>query len=88
MLHCIGEGHFKSNPNPTPYVTDSACPAPQAWGVLESQAGNYQLARRLFRCAVKAFPQSEPSWKVQLLCHALLISTAPLTCSSTVELRC
>lgn len=36
----------------------------QAWGVLESQAGNYQLARRLFRCAVKAHPQSEPSWKV------------------------
>ena len=40
---------------------------PQAWGVLESQAGNYQLARRLFRCAVKAYPQSEPSWKVWLM---------------------
>lgn len=32
--------------------------------MLEQQAGNYQLARQLFRCAVKAFPQSEPSWKV------------------------
>jgi hypothetical protein len=47
----------------------------QAWGVLESQAGNYQLARRLFRCAVKAYPQSEPSWKVWPGC---LLWSAPV----------
>lgn len=50
-------------------MTPSACEL-QAWGVLESQAGNYQLARQLFRCAVKAYPQSEPSWKVCLSVQA------------------
>ena len=39
--------------------------AEQAWGVLEKKAKNYQLARKLFRCAVKAMPQSEPSWQVR-----------------------
>ena len=38
------------------------CGGAQAWGVLEAKAGKYQLARQLFRCAVKVNPQSEPSW--------------------------
>jgi hypothetical protein len=36
----------------------------QAWGVLESQQGNIDLARQLFKCAVKADPKSEASWLV------------------------
>ncbi len=38
----------------------------QAWGVLEAEDGNIQLARQLFKCAVKADPGSEPSWLVRL----------------------
>eukprot|EP00884_Botryococcus_braunii_P022420 jgi/Botrbrau1/8862/Bobra.50_2s0019.1 len=34
----------------------------QAWGVLEAEAGHPQLARQLFKCAVKADPESVPSW--------------------------
>jgi len=41
----------------------------QAWGVLEAGEGNVQLARQLFRCAVKANPASEASWLVSTL-HA------------------
>ena len=37
----------------------------QAWAVLEAADGNTQLARQLFRCAVKADPSSEPSWLVR-----------------------
>ena len=36
----------------------------QAWAVLESQQGNVDLARQLFKCAVKADPASEASWLV------------------------
>ena len=36
----------------------------QAWGVLEAQHGTTQLARELFKCAVKADPKSEKSWAV------------------------
>lgn len=36
----------------------------QAWAVLEAQHGTVQLARELFKCAVKANPQSEVSWAV------------------------
>jgi len=36
----------------------------QAWAVLEAQHGTIQLARELFKCAVKANPQSEVSWAV------------------------
>ena len=39
----------------------------QAWAVLEAADGNTQLARQLFRCAVKADPSSEPSWLVRTL---------------------
>jgi hypothetical protein len=34
--------------------------------VLEAEDGNIQLARQLFKCAVKADPGSEPSWLVRL----------------------
>lgn len=34
----------------------------QAWAVLEVGDQNYSMARQLFKCAVKANPQSEPSW--------------------------
>ncbi len=37
----------------------------QAWGVLEAQQGNIDLARQLFKCAVKADPTSEKSWLVR-----------------------
>lgn len=37
----------------------------QAWAVLEAADGNTQLARQLFKCAVKADPSSEPSWLVR-----------------------
>ena len=36
----------------------------QAWAMLERDAGNPELARELFKCAVKADPKSEPSWLV------------------------
>ena len=36
----------------------------QAWGVLEAGEGNIQLARQLFKCAVKADSTSEASWLV------------------------
>ena len=39
----------------------------QAWAVLEAADGNTQLARQLFRCAVKADPSSEPSWLVRTI---------------------
>lgn len=39
----------------------------QAWGVLEAGEGNIQLARQLFKCAVKADPASEASWLVSSL---------------------
>lgn len=35
----------------------------QAWGCLEWRAGNVQLARELFKCAVKADAKSTPSWQ-------------------------
>lgn len=38
----------------------------QAWAVLEAADGNTQLARQLFKCAVKADPSSEPSWLVRM----------------------
>ena len=45
----------------------------QAWAVLEAADGNTQLARQLFRCAVKADPGSEPSWLVRsLLCPLIM----------------
>ena len=34
--------------------------------MLERDAGNPELARELFKCAVKADPKSEPSWLVSL----------------------
>ena len=37
----------------------------QAWAVLEARHGTTQLARELFKCAVKADPQSEVSWAVR-----------------------
>ena len=42
----------------------------QAWGVLEKGEGNIQLARQLFKCAVKADPASEASWLVSAF-HSL-----------------
>ncbi len=36
----------------------------QAWAVLEARHGTVQLARELYKCAVKADPQSETSWAV------------------------
>ena len=36
----------------------------QAWAVLEQRHGTLQLARELFKCAVKADPQSQTSWAV------------------------
>jgi tetratricopeptide (TPR) repeat protein len=42
----------------------------QAWGVLEGREGNTTLARQLFKCAVKADPQSVPSWQVSFLSDA------------------
>lgn len=36
----------------------------QAWAVLEQRHGTIQLARELFKCAVKADPQSQISWAV------------------------
>ncbi len=33
--------------------------------MLERDAGNPELARELFKCAVKADPKSEPSWLVR-----------------------
>ena len=36
----------------------------QAWGVLEAGEGNLELARQLFKCAVKADPSSETTWLV------------------------
>ena len=41
------------------------CGATQAWGVLEAKAGNVQLARQLYKCAVKADPSSEAAWLVR-----------------------
>ena len=49
--------------------------AAQAWGVLEKKAKNYQLARKLFHCAVKAMPQSEPSWQVRWGLTHILVSS-------------
>lgn len=37
----------------------------QAWAVLEQRHGTLQLARELFKCAVKADPQSQTSWAVR-----------------------
>ncbi len=37
----------------------------QAWGVLEAKAGNVQLARQLYKCAVRADPSSEAAWLVR-----------------------
>jgi len=56
----------------------------QAWGVLEAGEGNVQLARQLFRCAVKANPASEASWLVSTL-HAKIgraIARMPSHCAS------
>ena len=39
----------------------------QAWAVLEQRHGTLQLARELFKCAVKADPQSQTSWAVRHL---------------------
>lgn len=36
--------------------------AAQAWGVLECRAGNHQLARELFKAALKVDPRSESAW--------------------------
>ena len=36
----------------------------QAWALLERDASNTDLARELLKCAVKADPRSEPSWRV------------------------
>ena len=38
----------------------------QAWGALEAGEGNIELARQLFKCAVKADPYSEISWLVSV----------------------
>lgn len=38
----------------------------QAWAVLEAHARNHDLARQMFKCAVKADPSSKPSWGVSL----------------------
>lgn len=49
----------------------------QAWAVLEQRHGTIQLARELFKCAVKADPQSQISWAVSYYTniHALLAAT-------------
>ena len=53
----------------------------QAWAVLECGEGNTELARQLFKCAVKADPSSEASWLVRAL--------RPLYARSTCNLlRC
>ncbi len=36
----------------------------QAWAVLERAAGDYESARALFKCAVRADPKNSPSWMV------------------------
>jgi len=48
----------------------------QAWAVLEAQHGTIQLARELYKCAVKANPQSEVSW-------AVCVATTPHSVSSS-----
>lgn len=40
----------------------------QAWGVLEARHGTVQLARELFKCAIKADPKSEITWAVSACC--------------------
>ena len=53
----------------------------QAWAVLEAQHGTIQLARELFKCAVKANPQSEVSW-------AVCVSTTLHSVSSSQKVCC
>ena len=36
----------------------------QAWGMLEAQEGNLELARQMLKCSVKADPSSQQSWQV------------------------
>ena len=48
----------------------------QAWAVLEAQHGTVQLARELFKCAVKANPQSEVSWAVCVAIIPRSVSTS------------
>lgn len=55
----------------------------QAWGVLEAEDGNIQLARQLFKCAVKADPSSEPSWLVR--CTPATRPCATQLASSSLE---
>ena len=48
----------------------------QAWAVLEARHGTTQLARELFKCAVKADPTSEISWEVCFPCLFIYFSIA------------
>ena len=63
----------------------------QAWAVLEQGEQNIQLARQLYKCAVKADPSSERSWLVRVLldshcpphkCKALPSSQLQGTCKA------
>ena len=49
----------------------------QAWGMLEAQEGNLELARQMLKCSVKADPSSQQSWQVgssQLECCGSALS--------------
>ena len=55
----------------------------QAWGVLEARNDNPQLARELFKCAVKADPRSQISWQVNpvwftICCDAANYTSLPI----------
>ncbi len=52
----------------------------QAWAVLEAQHGTIQLARELFKCAVKANPQSEISWAVCVATSSHSVSSSQKVC--------